>query len=165
MSDDKKPVSLIGTIQIPIKIQGEEKEFMCQISPPGPMAPVEDLENALKRNRELLDECQQEMAENMRKDYFEREPPWLLNYEGPVQNALMARFNINVLIPLINMKGGKAKFTKIESMPVKFHVEKLMAKAEKALLMEEVEKGKPFGYAFAISMIVAAFVVLLVSIL
>ncbi len=164
MADESKPVSLMGTIHIPIKVQGKETEFHCQISAPGPMAPVEDLEKALKINRDLLNESQKDMVDNLKKDYFERDPPWLLNYEGPVQNALVARFNINVLIPLINIKGGKEKFSKMESWPVKKHIEKMLVKAEKAALEDQIKRAAPFHYAFAISMVVAAFVILYVTI-
>lgn len=164
MSDEEKPVSLIGTIHIPIKIQGDEKKFDCHISAPGPMAPVEELEKALQRNRDLLDECQKEIAENLRKEHFDREPPWKLNYEGAVLNALVARLNINVLIPLINIKGGKAKFTKIETMPVNKHVEKLMAKAEKVVFFVEPEKNRKGSMksAILVTAVVAIFVSLYV---
>lgn len=168
MSDDNKPVGLMGTIHIPIKVDGKETEFSCQISAPGPMAPVEDLEKALERNRNLLNECSQEMAANLEKDYFDRAPPWLLDYISPVQNALTARFNINVLIPLINMKGGTAKFTKIESMPVKNHIEKLMGKAEKAALGFQDQRMTPVIFAkraAAISMLVVVFVFLFMLVL
>ncbi len=161
---DEKPIPLVGTINIPISIQGKETAFHCQITAPGPMAAVEDLEKALVRNRDLLNKSHKDMIDNLKKDYFERAAPWLLNYEGPVQNALVARFNINVLIPLINMKGGEAEFTKIESWPVKKHVEKMMVKAEKAALEYQIIKAAPFNYAFAISMIVAAFVILYVTV-
>jgi hypothetical protein len=151
MSDDNKPVGLLGTIHIPIKVQrdpnAKEEEFSCQITAPGPMAKVEELEKALVRNRELLAESQKDMIANLEKDYFDRAPPWLLDYNSPIQNALTARFNINVLIPLINMKGGTAKFTKIESMPVKKHIEKLMVKAEKAALGFQDMRMTPVIYA------------------
>lgn len=151
MSDDNKPVGLLGTIHIPIKVQrgpdAKEEAFSCQISAPGPMTAVDDLEKALLRNRELLDECQKDMTTNLEKDYFDRAPPWLLDYNSPVQNALMARFNINILIPLINMKGGTARFTKIESMPVKKHIEILMAKADKAALGFNDPRMTPAAYA------------------
>lgn len=163
MADDKekkeeKPVPLQGTIHIPIKVQGKETEFHCQISAPGPMAPVEDLEKALIINRKILDESQKDMVENLKRDYFERQPPWKLNYEGPVQNALAARFNINVLIPLINIKGGKEKFSKMESWPVKKHIEKLLVKAEKEALEYQIKKAAPFQYAFVIFIVLAVFV-------
>lgn len=166
MADDKeeKPVPLQGTIHIPIKVQGKETYFHCQISAPGPMAPVEDLEKALKINRDLLNESQKDMVDNMKKDYFDREPPWKLNYEAPVQNMLVSRFNINVLIPLINIKGGKAKFTKMESWPVKKHIEKMLVKAEKEALEDQIKRAAPFHYGFALSMIVAAFVILYITV-
>lgn len=160
---EEKPISLIGTVTIPIKIQGSDTEFQCHISPPSPKVEVEELEKALVRNRELLDKSHKAMIDNLKKDYFERAAPWLLNYEGPVQNALVARFNINVLIPLINIRGGEAEFTKIESFPVKQHIEKLMMKAEKAALEYQIVKAAPFNYAFAISMVVAAFVILYIN--
>lgn len=163
MSDESKPVSLMGTIQIPIKLQGKETEFHCQITAPGPMVKVEELEAALKTNRNLLGECQEDMVDNLKKDYFDRAPPWLLNYEGPVQNALTARFNINVLIPLINMKGGEAKFNKLESWPVKKHIEKMMVGADKKALGYQDMRMTPVIYAkraTAISVLVLAFVFL-----
>ena len=160
---DEKPIPLIGTVTIPIKLQGKDTEFQCHITAPGAKVEVEELERALIRNRELLNKSHKDMINNLKKDYFERAAPWLLNYEGPVQNALIARFNINVLIPLINMRGGEAEFTKIESWPVKKHIEKMMVKAEKAALEYQIVKAAPFHYAFAISMVVAAFVILYIS--
>lgn len=167
MSDDSKPVSLLGTIQIPIKVQGKETEFHCQISPPGPMTKVEELEEALKSNRDLLGECQEEMFVNLKKDYFDRVPPWKLDYDSPVQNALVARFNINVLIPLINMKGGRAKFTKLESWPVKKHIEKMMGGADKKALGYQDMRMTPLIYAkrvTGLSLLVLAFVFIYIAV-
>lgn len=164
MSDEEKPVSLIGTIKVPIAIQGAEKDFTVHVSPPGPKEDLETLERALEQNRSLLNECQKDMCENMKKDFFEYQPPWMLNYEGPIQTAVMARHNINVLIPLVNIKGGSAKYTKIESMPVKTHVEKLMFKAEKAALEWQVEKSSPIMYSIVVAMMVAVVVVAFVSV-
>jgi len=160
---DGKPISLIGTVSIPIKVQGKETDFHCHVTAPGPKIEVEELEKALVRNRDLLNNAHKAMVDNLKKDYFERAAPWLLNYEGPVQNALTARFNINVLIPLINIRGGEAEFTKLEAWPVKKHIEKMMVKAEKAALEYQIVKAAPFHYAFAISMVVAAFVILYIS--
>ncbi len=161
---DEKPVSLIGTVVIPIKVQGKETDFHCQVTAPGPKVEVEELEKALIRNRELLDNSHKAMVDNLKKDYFDRAAPWLLNYEGPVQNALTARFNINVLIPLINIRGGEAEFTKLEAWPVKKHIEKMMVKAEKGALEYQIVKAAPFNYAFAIFMIIAVFVILYITI-
>lgn len=161
-------MSLVGTIQVPIKYKASgdevEKNFSIHVSPPGPKEDLETLEKALEQNRALLNQCQKDMCENMKKDFFEYQPPWLLNYEGPIQTAVMARHNINVLIPLVNIKGGSAKYSKIESMPVKNHVEKLMFKAEKAALEWQVEKSSPIMYALVVAMIVAAVVVSYVAV-
>jgi hypothetical protein len=162
---DEKPVSLFGTVRIWIEVQGKEQEFQLQISPPAMMASAEELEIALKNNREILADSAKEMVENLKKDYFEQLPPWKLNYDGPIQNALMARLNINVLIPLINIKGGHAKYTKQESWPVKKHIEWLQnKKGQKAALESQIEKAAPFSYAFALSMLVAVFVILYITI-
>ncbi|CAA6822297.1 MAG: Unknown protein [uncultured Thiotrichaceae bacterium] len=164
MSGEEKPVSLIGTIKVPITLQGSEKDFTVHVSPPGPMENLENLEKALEQNRALLNECQKDMYENMKKDFFEYQPPWMINYEGPIQTAVMARHNINVLIPLVNVKGGRATYSKIETMPVKTHVEKLMFKAEKAALEWQVEKSSPIMYAVAVAMVVAVVVIAFVLI-
>ena len=135
MTDTEKPIPLIGTIHIPIKYSGMETWFHCQISAPPPMTPIEDLEKFLTSNRRLLDEAQEDMITNYYNDLFLHKAPGKLNYEGPIQDALVARFNINILIPLINIKGGTAKFTKLESMPVNKHIEKMMFVAEKTMFL------------------------------
>ena len=155
---DTESTALSGSIKIPISIQGKDVEFECQITPPGPKVELEVLEKALVRNRDLLDKSHKDMVENLKKDWFDRMPPWMLNYPGPAKNALIARLNIDHLIPMINSRGGKAEFNKLESMPVKFHIEKLMKKAEKAALEYQVKKAAPFNYAFALSMLIAAVV-------
>jgi len=150
--------SLSKTITFDISIQGKDTEFVCHIEPPGAKLELETLEKALKRNRDMLDKSHKDMVENLKKDWFDRLPPWMLNYPGPAKNALIARLNIEHLIPMINARGGEAEFTKLESMPVKSHIEKLMKKAEKAALEYQIKKAAPFNYAFALSMLIAAVV-------
>lgn len=168
MSDKEKPVPLTGTVQIPIKykVNGAEveKNFIVEVSAPGPKAELETLTKALEQNRQLLGECQDDIYLNMKKDFYDYQPPWELNYDGPIQTAVMARHNINLLIPLVNIRGGKAKYSKIEAMPVKNHVEKILFKAEKAALEWQVEKSAPMMYAFVAAAIVAVAVITFVSI-
>lgn len=156
---EEKPIPLIGTIHIPIKYSDTVKTFHCQISAPPPMAPVEDLEKFLLSNRQLLNEAQEAMITNLHDDLFRHQAPWLLNYEGPIQNALVARFNINILIPLINIRGGNEKFTKMESLPVKDHIEKMMFKAEKTMFLRHSEDEKPFYIVFSISIFVVIIII------
>jgi len=46
-----------------------------------------------------------------------------VDYFSPTQNALVARANIDLLIPLINVKGGVAVYDgKLEGLPIEKHV-------------------------------------------
>lgn len=153
-----------GPLQIPITLKGEEKKYNLYISPPSAKDDVETLELALKNNRELLVHCQDKLCDTMKRDFFEYQPPWLLDYDSSIQTAIMARQNINILIPLINIRGGKADFTKIETMPVRNHVEKIMFKAEKAALEWQVESSSPMMYAIVVALMVAVGVIGVVAV-
>ena len=72
------------------------------------------------------------MHETCRDDFFKRVEKKYVDYFSPTQNALVARANIDLLIPLINVKGGVATYNgKLEGMPIEKHIEKLRDKAAK----------------------------------
>ncbi|MCK5725918.1 MAG: hypothetical protein KAH22_03705 [Thiotrichaceae bacterium] len=154
---------LMGTVNIPIKYMGKEQHFHLQVSPPAPAADHKLLSTYLENNRQSLNKAQKAMEDNLYKDLFLRQPPWLLNYESPIQNALLARLNINILIPLINMKGGSASYTKLESFPVDDHIQKMMMKAEKSLFMKQ-QPNLPIHQIILTSLIVFIIVIFMLSI-
>lgn len=162
MSDKK--AQLIGTVDIPIKYSGKEQHFHLQVSPPAPAADHQQLTTYLENNRQKLKAAEKEMEDNLYKDLFLRYPPALLNYEGPIQNALLARLNINVLIPLINMKGGFASYSKLESFPVDDHIQKMMVKAEKSLFKREQQADLPLGQVILSSLVIFTLVLFILYI-
>lgn len=66
----------------------------------------------------------------------------------------MARANIDLLIPLINVKGGIAAYKgKLEGLPIEKHIEKLRNKAA-SNVREEATKSR-IGSFFLIMLVVA----------
>lgn len=82
------------------------------------MTSLAELELALKHNRDIIKTSQDKMREAFIMEAFEYVAPWALNYDTPTQDAIQAHLNINMLIPLINIKGGNASFDKPETFPV-----------------------------------------------
>ena len=93
-------------------------------------ATLNELQLSLKRNREMLKESYLAMHETCRDDFFKRVEKKYVDYFSPTQNALVARANIDLLIPLINVKGGVASYQgKLEGLPIDKHISKLRTKA------------------------------------
>lgn len=159
MADSTNPKTMAGPVIVNIK----GTEFMVQTTTPGPMVPIEDLEKSLEKNRQLIVESQEKMKKMVIDEYYNHAPPWKINYLSPTKDAIMAHLNINILVPIINLRGGRANFTKLEAMSVQKHVEVLRNKAEKMVLM----KGDPnqttanYYYAFVVMIIIFAFLLLL----
>lgn len=154
MADDK-PIPLSGSIAININ----QKMYQVHISPPGPMVALEDLTTSLEHNRKRLAELEEALLNEYKREYYEYAPPWMLNYDALIQNALVARLNINILVPMINMKGGKAEFSKFESWTVKQHIEFLISKSQRLAAMSRIPHGvTSVPSAIALSLLVVAFV-------
>ena len=60
---------------------------------------------------------------------------------SPTRNALLARANIDLLIPLINIKGGEASYRGKETISIEKHIEKLRDDAAKKV-KKQIEKDK-----------------------
>ncbi|KAG1648290.1 Bis(5'-nucleosyl)-tetraphosphatase, symmetrical [Nymphon striatum] len=97
---------------------------------------------------EMLKESYEAMHETCRDDFLKRVEKKHVDYFSPTQNALVARANIDLLIPLINVKGGIASYKgKLEGLPIEKHIEKLRNKAA-SNKAKTIFKNKPFQGSF-----------------
>ena len=60
-----------------------------------------------------------------------------------IQNALVARANIDLLIPLINMRGGEAEYEGLEALPINDHVNILRDNAAKQAAEDKIPPSEP----------------------
>ncbi len=60
-----------------------------------------------------------------------------------IQNALVARANIDLLIPLINMRGGEAEYKGLEALPINDHINILRDNAAKQAAEDEIPPPEP----------------------
>lgn len=157
--EEVKPTAYTGTVKVTVR--GEE--FYAHITPPPPAAGLPDLEKALEINRKIIDESQMKLKEVFYQEAFEQAAPWQLNYKSPIQDAITAHLNINILIPLINIRGGEARFQKPETFHVKQRLELMRNIAEKATHMEQTSKHRPFNIAVIIVLVLV--VILAVTVL
>ena len=147
MSDESTPA---GSYKLTIK--GDE--YLVRVMKPSNTASLNELQLSLQRNREMLKESYDAMHETCRDDYFKRIEKKYVDYFSPTQNALVARANIDLLIPLINVKGGIAAYKgKLEGLPIEKHIVKLRDKAAKHV-REEGTKSR-IGSFFLIMMVIA----------
>ncbi len=115
-----------GSVKVTIK--GDE--YLVRVMKPANSASLNELQLSLTRNREMLKESYLAMHETCRDDFFKRVEKKYVDYFSPTQNALVARANIDLLIPLINVKGGVASYKgKLEGLPIEKHISKLRDKA------------------------------------
>lgn len=137
MADEKKdtePSNYAGTVKVNIR----GRDYYVHISAPMPMMSLDDLLKGLERNRAIIKASQEKMRDTFVMEAFEYAAPWLLNYDSPTQDAIQAHININMLVPLINLKGGNANFEKPETFPVKQRVELMRNVAEKSVFMDRM---------------------------
>ncbi len=111
-----------------INIKGDD--YLVRVMKPAVGASLNELQLSLERNRQMLKDSYDAMHETCRDDFFKRVEKKHVDYFSPTQNALVARANIDLLIPLINVKGGVAAYKgKLEGLPIDKHIEKLRSKA------------------------------------
>ena len=135
MDDDKKePSTYTGTIKVNIR----GKDYYVHSSAPLPMMNLADLEEGLQRNRLIIQSAQERIRQAFIQEAIEFAAPWQINYDSPIQDAIQAHLNINMLIPLINLKGGQAVFEKLETFPVQQRVELMRNLAERSVFMQEL---------------------------
>ena len=84
-----------------------------------------------------------------------------MDYFSPTQNALVARANIDLLIPLINVKGGVAAYKgKLEGLPIEKHITKLRSKAVDNI-KDEGTKSRIGSFLIIMAVIALATLILL----
>jgi len=149
-------MALTGLVEV--KVKG--KTYKVQISPPAPMASLEDLEKALQANREQFEDANKAIIAEFKKDVFKQPPPWEQNYESPNVQAIVSHLNINVLVPLIKMKGGKAEFSKPETFPVEQRMAVVYKKAEMQVLNEFHTEQAPFKMAVVAVMLITLMIIM-----
>ena len=166
MSDEKKdnsvqPTAYVGTVKVTVR----DKDHFVHISTPPMGATIEELEKALQKNRDMINKCQDDFKNAFIAQVYEFKPPMQVNFDSPTQNAIMAHLNINILIPLINVRGGNASFEKAETFHVKQRLEIMRNVAERVGHMERMQDhGSPVESAVVIVglLVVAMSVLLLV---
>jgi len=125
-----------GSVKVTIK--GDE--YLVRVMKPANSASLNELQLSLTRNREMLKESYLAMHETCRDDFFKRVEKKHVDYFSPTQNALVARANIDLLIPLINVKGGVASYKgKLEGLPIEKHISKLRSKAAENIREENTK--------------------------
>ncbi len=156
--EDEEPGFSIPAGALNVRIKGED--YLVRAMRPSSGASLHELQLSLQRNRDLLADSFEAMKEACRDDLFKRKEKKDVDYFSPTMNALVARANIDMLIPLINIKGGEATYkSKLEAMPIEQHIEKLRKKALKKV-NEEDAKDTALGF-FMILLVIAIMAVLL----
>lgn len=163
MGDEKnevQPTAYLGTVKVNIR----GRDYYVHTSAPPMGATLEDLEKALTHNRAVIKECQEKMKEAYINQVYKFKPPMFINYDSPTQDAIMAHININVLIPLINVRGGKAGFEKAETFHVKQRVEIMRNVAERMAHMERYAQYNPMPAALvAVGIVSTVLFILFIS--
>ena len=116
------------------KIYIRDVEYNLRVSKPAHGVGVAELKRSLDRNREML-ATNFEKMESIYRHFRTNTDPLVMEHEGAyrtaTKNALVARANIDVLIPLINIKGGDAEYEgDEEGLPIEEHIEQLRFDAE-----------------------------------
>ena len=143
-----------------LKILGDD--YLVRVMKPAASASLHELQISLNRNRDMLKESFEAMHETCRDDFFNRVDKKYIDYFSPTQNALVARANMDLLIPLINVKGGVAAYaSKLEGMPIEKHIEKLRNKATENV-REEGTKTRIGSFFLMIVVLALATAILLV---
>ena len=145
-------------------------EYNLRVSKPAHGVGVSELKRSLDRNREMLEKNFEKMQEIYRRFRTSTEP-MMIDHEGAyrtaTKNALVARANIDVLIPLINIKGGDAEYEgDEEGLPIEEHIEQLRFDAEDMVDFElGLGKEEEDGSVNMQSVFIAGLIVVLVVML
>lgn len=152
------------------KIYIRDVEYNLRVSKPAHGVGVSELKRSLDRNREMLDKNHKKlMAIYLR--YKTNTDPLVVETEGAyrtaTKNALVARANIDVLIPLINIKGGDAEYEgDEEGLPIEEHIAQLRDDAEDMVDWElGLNAPKDGGSVNMQSVFIAGLIVVLVVML
>ncbi len=143
-----------------IKLMIKGDEYLVRVMRPANSSSLHELQISLNRNRDMLKQSYEAMHETCRDDFFNRIEKKYVDYFSPTQNALVARANMDLLIPLINVKGGIAAYAnKLEGMPIEKHIEKLRNKAAKNVREEET-KNRIGGFLLMVIVLALAAAIL-----
>lgn len=149
--------SELGSYSAPagsIKLHIKGDDYHVRVMRPSASASLHELQKSLQRNRDMIKESFEAMHETCRDDFFKRIEKKYVDYFSPTQNALVARANIDLLIPLINVKGGVAAYaSKLEGMSIEKHIEKMRKKAADNV-REEATRAR-IGSFFIIMFVIA----------
>lgn len=149
-------------------------EYNMRVMRPAHGVGVSELKRSLERNREMVDQSLEKMIEIYRAYRLSKDPLKVESegdYRTATKNALVARANIDVLIPLINMRGGDAEYEGSgEGLPIEEHVEALRNTAEDIvddeLFVPVVEPDHSMPWAsFCVVVLVVLLVVLFLKVL
>ncbi|HIQ14979.1 MAG TPA: hypothetical protein EYH38_05325 [Leucothrix sp.] len=125
------PVTVSGSGSAYFKIKNEE--YQVTVIRPSPSVSAIELQISLKRNRKMLSQSAKDMEKlKLCKKKVD-------DLSSPTRNALLARANIDLLVPLINMKGGEARFEGKEALLIEKHIEKIRDDAAKKV-KKQIEK-------------------------
>jgi len=154
MSDEQQYYETNNAPAGSVKVNIKGEEYLVRVMKPANSASLNELQLSLTRNREMLKESYLAMHETCRDDIFKRVEKKYVDYFSPTQNALVARANIDLLIPLINVKGGVAAYKgKLEGLPIEKHISKLRDKARENI--EEEGTKTRLGSFFIIMGVIA----------
>lgn len=167
----EKPKVTVISANGSLKVYVRGIEYNLRVTKPAHGVGVSELKRSLDRNREMLGQSFDSMVE-IYQAYCLNPDPFVEYNEGAfrtaTKNALVARANIDVLIPLINIRGGDAEYCGAgEGLPIEQHVESLRKRAEKLVddeLGVELEE-EPTGEVEWQSVFIAGVVVVLVVML
>ena len=153
-SDQDDMQDSLSTPSGSLKLNIKDNDYIIRIMRPSGSASLHELQRSLQRNREMLKESYEEMLESCRDEIIKKKKG--ANYISPTQNALVARANIDLLIPLINVRGGVASYKgKLEAMPIEKHVDKLRNKAVKTV-ENEISSNRMGSFGIIILVLIIA---------
>lgn len=167
----EKPNVTVISANGSLKVYVRGIEYNLRVTKPAHGVGVSELKRSLERNREMLGQSFDSMIEIYQAFCLNTDPFVEYNegaFRTATKNALVARANIDVLIPLINIRGGDAEYCGAgEGLPIEQHVEALRKRAEKLVDDEldiEIEE-EPSGEVEWQSVFIAGLVVVLVVML